>query len=54
VVAVRAAHGLADDLVHQAQRLQAVRGDAQASAASCALSLVFQRMEAQPSGLITE
>ena len=53
MIAVRAAHGLVHDLVHQPQRLEAVRGDAQGFG-RIARSLVFHRIDAQPSGEITE
>jgi hypothetical protein len=49
-VAVGAAHGFVDDLVHHAQGLEAMRGDAQGFGGLWALSEVFQRIEAQPSG----
>ena len=55
MVAVRAADRLVDDLVDQAQRLQAVRGDAQRFGGFRRLArTVFHRIEAQPSGEITE
>ena len=53
-VAMRAADRLVDDLVDQAERLQPVRRDAELLGGVGARSAVFQRMEAQPSGEITE
>jgi hypothetical protein len=55
MIAMGAAQGFADDPVHQAERLQpAVAVMPIVSAASGAFSALFQRIEAQPSGEITE
>ena len=53
-VAVRAADGFADHLVDQAQFLQPPGGEAELFGRILALSADFHRIDAQPSGEITE
>jgi len=53
-VAVRTAHRFVDDLVHQVQGLEAMRRDAQGIGGDFCFVAGFHKIEAQPSGLMTE